>query len=376
MKNHLSFIRIILVLMLMNFCLVHSSPAQEFVHFREVENIPPGKAVLYIFWPNHVVGGEEYVTINDQPASFLPLYSRGCLVFITDPGIYIINAVKRKGSDLVVQVKEGEKVFIQGIYKSGETPFRKVPEKSALREVRSCKLYEKQFLIGSDKIKSIAMISTTISEPQLPGFPGSDFTTNVDLKMNHIIEYEKARIREFRDFLGDKLGEYFGGKILFGDSLALLSGMKTLKERYEPPVRDAGNLPSNSFVSLSDDLVPFSNYRGDIDDFFSDKENYEPVISEIGTLLQADYISICNTRLIMRSADDFGTCGTIRLAVGFYLFRKDGSLVENISDTKLLESIVKGNDPESFKSAIDQFPYLLVPVLERLTYKLSKEFKD
>ncbi|MBC8314291.1 MAG: hypothetical protein ISR57_02020 [Bacteroidales bacterium] len=89
--------------------------------FQEVSEIPPNKAVVYIFRVG-IYGHAIHYTVNadDTPVSPVHLYTGGYLVYYADPGKTEFWAKVGDGeSHIVVNIEAGKTYFIQGSVKSG-----------------------------------------------------------------------------------------------------------------------------------------------------------------------------------------------------------------------------------------------------------------
>ena len=360
--------------------LVNSYPASSQVYrpFKEVVSIPPGKAVIYIYWPNFVWNKYSYfVTVNDKPASNLPLFPKGCLVYYAEPGICVINLKPLKNGDLVVQVNEGEKYFVRGVYDSGPTTFRLFNPAEALKDLRGCWVYKKPDIIDSDNFRTIALLSVTMSKP----IPGSTFgdETYYNLEaypvMKQIIDLEKVNVYSLRETAARELKEYFKAGILYGDSLNRKSQIPALKEKYDSTSTfelDGKYYPS--LITVNDDLIPFPGYKTDIDWFFRHDEIYRPVIAEISQSIKADIFAICNTNFVLYSSGkDFNIYGTIGLDTRLYFFNPEGTLLMEGKKEQMLSGNRAEYDIRDYENALGLFPVNFDLLLEDFTLKINKK---
>jgi hypothetical protein len=371
-----------LLRMLFSFSLLYTGilqvSSQEFKPFKELDSIPEDKAVVYIYWPNMAPGGMEYVIVNDRFASFLPLYSRGCLVYIADPGINVFNTSNSRKGNLVLQIYPGESVFIQGIFKSGETTFRRIPPAAALKELNKCRLYEKQCIIDSDKFRSIALLSTTISRADLPITPildASAFNERVYSILDKIVAMQKINLYQLRDNVAHEISQYFKAKVVFGDSLNLIPEVKELQKKYNKINQIMINDKSYpALVTIQDDIKPFSSYNDNCNHFFRDDDKYKEIISEIGHVLKTDLIAICNMNYSLYT-NSYSLGGGINLNTQLFLFSPDGTLVAKGDKMLTSSGSISGNSIRDYENALKMLPSTLDLILEEITCDLCDKMK-
>jgi hypothetical protein len=376
-KHTLTFHRIFITVMFI-IAAIQSAWTQEFVHFMEVDSIPQGKAVMYIYWPNSAAFGYDFVFINDKPVSYLPLYPKGCLVYFADPGINIINSKNMRKGDLVVQVSEGEKIYIRGFYNTGTTSFRRISPVSALKDLAKCRLYEKQNILDPGNFRSVALVSVTISKPSFPDLPmldASAFNQKVYSIMGQIVEMQKYQIDNLREITAGELKKYFSANVLYGDSLNLEPEMVILRNKYQSaPTVEINERIYPALITGSQDLMPFNGYQNDIDLFFKNPDNYSGIIAEIAQSFKTDLVAICNTNYVL-SANTLGISGTIYLLTHLYLFNPDGSLLIQGHKSLTPGKDINGRKIEEFEDALNLFPYTLDLILENITYDMKGKLK-
>ncbi len=114
--------------------------------FQEVSEIPPNKAVVYIFRLGGMGAAIHYtVNANDLPVSSVHLYPGGYLVYFADPGKTEFWAKVGDGeSHIVIDIEPGKSYFIRGSVKSGTwvgKPYlKRVPVSEGLKKIKKCKL--------------------------------------------------------------------------------------------------------------------------------------------------------------------------------------------------------------------------------------------
>ena len=114
--------------------------------FKEVSEIPPNKAVVYIFRVGSYGRAIHYtVNADDKPVSPVHLYSGGYFVYFADPGKTEFWAKVGDGdSHIVVNIEAGKSYFIRGSVKSGTWVGRpyltEVSASEGLNKIRKCKL--------------------------------------------------------------------------------------------------------------------------------------------------------------------------------------------------------------------------------------------
>lgn len=117
--------------------------------YTPVENVPEGKAVVYIYRVK-ALGTAVHYTVNadDEPVSDLDLYLKGYLVYYADPGETTFSAeIKGSGHDptkVTIDIESGEKYYIEGSVKMGAAVggphLEQVSKKEGREEIQKCKL--------------------------------------------------------------------------------------------------------------------------------------------------------------------------------------------------------------------------------------------
>jgi hypothetical protein len=358
------------------FSVINPALSQVFKPFKEVESIPKDKAVVYIYWPNNKTGGMDYVYVNDRLASFLPLYSKGCLIYFADPGTNVFSAKLWRRGDLVLQIYPNESVFIRGFYMTGETSFRRIPPDEARNDLKKCNIYEKQCIADSERFKSIALVSTTISKAELPILPlldASAFNEKVYSILGKIVAMQKLNLYQIRETAAREISAYFNAKVLFGDSLNCKPEMQELRKKHDtisPVIINGKSYPG--LVTLNDDIKPFPDYKDNINRFFKDPDNYKEIISEIGQSLKTDLIAVCNMNYTL-STNSYAFTGVVNLYTQLYLFSADGTLVAKGDKVLQSSGSISGNNIQDFENALKMLPSALDLILEEITCGLYVE---
>ncbi len=375
--KHLTLVKLIL-LVLPYFFSFPDLYSQESGPFKPVDFIPANKALIYLYWISSGTGGQEYVVINEQPVSYLPLYEKGCLVYFADPGIITVNSLKGKKRDLVLQVSARETVYLRGFSLAGETTFRRMTPSDGLKDLNRCRLYEKQFLVNQDNFRSVALISTTISRAEATDAPLSSsaiFIEKMYAILDKIILMERQVLPSLRETAADEISKYFNSRVIYGEGMKDNSTITTLKSKYDsvtPVIINDKSYPGLN--TIRDDLIPFPGYHGNISHFFKDEDNYKQVISEIGKAVNTDIIAICNLNYtVSLKGNSFINSGKIDLSTQLYLFYPDGRLLAFGNKSIPLVREIKGYDLNDFEDALKIFPFALVPILEEITYEITRK---
>ena len=361
------FISIVILLpALLIFFGITRGESQVFRPFKEIDAIPKNKGVIYVYLPSKIRNVEDYVFINGKLASDFPLYEHGCLIYFADSGINAINAWLWSKDDLVVYVNPGESVFIKGLYATGKTSFRQIPSDIARKELMKYKIYDKRSGIKSEKCRSIALISTTISKP----VGTNAYNEGVERKLlEDIVKIEKPYLNWIRETTAKELKKYFSAPVIFGDSLNSMPEIKKLKPKYSKSLQFM--LDENRSVPyiLSDslDLKPFSHFRGDITKFFKDTANYKPIIREIGQAAKTDIIAVCNTNSFIDGSF------IIYLNTDLFLFYPDGSLFATAGKSVRSSQVSSVYFAADFCEALRLFPITLTLTLEEMISDLMKK---
>lgn len=131
---------IIKTLIVFSFILLcHSLYSQK---FSPVEDIPEGKALVYIYRPGSMVGAAVHYTVhaNDDIVSENHLRNKSYLVFFADPGRYTFWAqVTNTRREVDLDVEAGKTYYVRGDCCEFIIPETKEAEK----EIVKCKLSEK-----------------------------------------------------------------------------------------------------------------------------------------------------------------------------------------------------------------------------------------
>lgn len=132
-----SFIKILL---LFTFILTSNSVYSQ--KFSPVEEIPEGKALVYIYRPGSMVGAAVHYTVNanDDKVSEDHLRNKTYLVFFAEPGRYTFwGQVTNTRREVDLDVEAGKTYYIRG-----DCCKFIIPDlKKAKKEIKKCKLSKK-----------------------------------------------------------------------------------------------------------------------------------------------------------------------------------------------------------------------------------------
>jgi hypothetical protein len=85
--------------------------------FEPVKEIPPGKALIYIYRPGSMVGALVHYTVNanDEKVSEAHLRNNTYLVFFADPGSHTLwREVSGARSKVILNVEAGKTYYVRG----------------------------------------------------------------------------------------------------------------------------------------------------------------------------------------------------------------------------------------------------------------------
>lgn len=128
------------VLIVMSFLLVSNYIFSQ--KFTPVENIPEGKALIYIYRPGKFVGGAAHYTVNanDEKVSEKHLRNNTYLVYFAEPGKYHFWA--RSGGtkrDVHIEVEANKTYYVRGTCCKFSIP----DLEKAKKEIIKCKVPKK-----------------------------------------------------------------------------------------------------------------------------------------------------------------------------------------------------------------------------------------
>ena len=110
--------------------------------FKPVEEIPEGKALVYIYRPGSMVGAAVHYTVNanDEKVSESHLKNKSYLVYFADPGRYTFwGQVTNTRREVDLDVEAGKTYYIKGDCCEFILPSSEDAEK----EIAKCKLSTK-----------------------------------------------------------------------------------------------------------------------------------------------------------------------------------------------------------------------------------------
>ena len=114
--------------------------------FEELNEIPAGKAVIYIYRVSTYAVAIHYrVNANDKPIMNTHLYIGGYMVYLADPGkIELWAEMGKHHENITLDVETGKSYFVEGSVISdawtSKPCFTLVPRENALRKIYKCKL--------------------------------------------------------------------------------------------------------------------------------------------------------------------------------------------------------------------------------------------
>jgi hypothetical protein len=119
--------------------------------FQEVDSIPSGKALIYIYRPSSFSGSAVHysVNVNDSAVNRVHLYNGGYFEYFAEPGQNIFTAeVAKESTTAVVNAEAGKIYFVRGTIRTGTwvgRPFMEtVDQQTGLKEIQKCKLLKDQ----------------------------------------------------------------------------------------------------------------------------------------------------------------------------------------------------------------------------------------
>jgi len=227
-------------------------------------------------------------------------------------------------------------------------------------------------IINSDKIRSIALITTTIARPVAENNFAYEIVEDRAFPiMEAIVQLEKSKLDWIRTTTAKQLSNSFTAKVIWGDTLNSLPGIRSLKPKYKKviliPIDESRYFPA--FVVDTGDLIPFLSYRNDAKGFFKNPDNYKNKIGEIGQAISTDLIAICNIYCSIKVMVTSRLCITTEL----YLFYPDGTLF--VSGRGTVESVPNTTVDNLFdyETAFGSFPSSLYLALSEVTQNVSKK---
>ncbi len=120
--------------------------------FQEVNAIPEGKALVYVFRPSAFSGSAVHYTVKANDTAICPihLYNGSYMVYFAQPGILKVSAeVAKEQSAVMIEVKPGLTYFIKGTIRTGTWVGRPYLEEVSVdqgkKEIRKCKLLKDCF---------------------------------------------------------------------------------------------------------------------------------------------------------------------------------------------------------------------------------------
>ena len=114
--------------------------------FRELDEIPSGKAVIYLYRiSTYAVAIRYKVNANDKPVMNTPLYIDGYMVYLANPGKTEIWAEMGKHHESIsLDVEAGKSYFVEGSVVSdswtSRPSFTLVQREQALKKLHKCRL--------------------------------------------------------------------------------------------------------------------------------------------------------------------------------------------------------------------------------------------
>ncbi|MCX6244954.1 MAG: hypothetical protein NTU98_09645 [Bacteroidetes bacterium] len=227
-----------------------------------------------------------------------------------------------------------------------------------------------------NNFRKIALVVTTMEKPTGPSLPLDNavrIQNQIDKILEDIIKVEQDRLNWIRETTVQQLSNTFRAKVLWGDSLNSLTGIRNLKPKYKRVVSVMLDARRSYplFVADTGDLKPFLTYYSDAEKFFSKPANYQTIIDEIGHTLQTDLIAVCNVHFSIKVMVTYH----IYVTTEVFLFYPDGTLLSGGSGSTEGVKNTSMKDVLDYKSALSVFPTSLYLALEEIKQDISKKQK-
>jgi len=348
--------------------------------FKEVESIPRSKAMIYVYSLSNNLFGSDLIEINGKLLSYLPVRKNGCLIYITEPGNYILKPIRMgSGKMLRITINEQESLFIKCIKQSGRDALELIPAEIARKELKKCSLIEKQFTVSSPKYKTIILASTMFSQPEIPAVPFIDAAfvrKEVNNNIGKIIEIEQNNLSALKSQTAMELAKYFNARVLFVDSLNEESEIVSLNQKFNKIYKDDINEISYPII-IADSIdlkpLPYFTYPRfkngeDLHIFFENTENLTPVW-EISKCINTDLTAMV---VYYFSFDMTGGITDLGINARILLMSHAGKVITNTTKKMYVKFKYNTFEQDIF-DAVNLFPCVLPQALEEITYRISSD---
>jgi hypothetical protein len=368
----------VLIIILPCFFLNIAGYSQNPQGFRNVGTIPRGKAAIYVYRCDKASSFIDFVQINDKNAFELPLLSKRCMVYFAVPGKNKINMMRgRNPEDLLLVVSEGESYYVRSTPKVKGSTMTLVTPEIALKELKKAEFREKPNVYNTNKYKAIALVSTTITEPELPTLPAIDasfLNAKVRKIWDKIIEIEKGEIGFINESVARQLRTCFNTSILWGDTLNKTPGMPELIEKYNyvPIAYTKKRTPYQAIVADSGYFTLYPHMPGEPNQLMDSPLFFLVPLKEIAQKVKSDLIVAVNF-FISLNFEYGSSANQFYINASTVFMTPDGKIISREKNSLLVGEAIEGDNERDFLVAVREFPMLFGDTLDKIITNLKKE---
>jgi len=342
--------------------------------------IPNGKAAIYLYCSDRSLKIIDFVQINDQNVFDLPLLPDSYMIYLANPGKCKINTMLGpKPGELILNVAEGESYYVKvksisKVFFCSSKLYLSTPE-IAIKEITKCNYRPNVFI--SEKYRTIALVSTTITEPELPELPAINaklFNSYVRKIWNRIVEIEKTNLGIIRETAAKQLKTYFNATILWGDSLNKMPEVIELKKKYNftPTAYMKNGTPYPPIISDSCDLQLYPEIHGKTYENKNSPIYFLAPLKEIAHKVNADMIVAINFYFSL----DFPAYSSIielYINASVVMMTPEGNIISRDNETICVADGISGDNEYDFQVAASEFPMVFGYMLEKITANLAEK---